>query len=82
MGMTRISLLLLPTLEVDMANVAVNLCDFYQGLLGCDVLCRHNKALGPATIILHRLNWQLTFSCQQKKVGCIAITYIEPQEAM
>ena len=29
-----------------MANVTVCLGDFYQGLLGCNMLCGHNEALG------------------------------------
>ena len=44
------SFLQAPTLEVDVANVAVWLGNFYQNLLGCNVLCGHNEALGPATI--------------------------------
>ena len=48
------TLLLVPTLELDVANVAVCSGNFYQGLLGCDLLCGHNKAIGAATIILPR----------------------------
>ena len=44
------TLLLVPTLEIDVANVAICLGDFYQGLLGCDLLCRYNKMLGAGTI--------------------------------
>ena len=44
-GTTSMTLLLAPTLELDVANVAVCLGDFYQGLLGCDLLCGHNEAL-------------------------------------
>ena len=51
-GTTSMTLLLAPTLEVDVSNVAVCLGDFYQGLLGCNLLCGHNKALGTATISL------------------------------
>ena len=51
-GTTSMTLLLAPTLEIDVSNVAVCSGDFYQGLLGCDLLCRHNKALGAATISL------------------------------
>ena len=50
------SLLLAPTLEVDMANIAICLGDFYQGLLGCDLLCRYNEVLGAATITLPGLD--------------------------
>ena len=42
MGMMSMSLLLVLTLEMDMANVTVCLGNFYQGLLGCDLLCGHN----------------------------------------
>ena len=53
-GMTSMTLLLAPTLEIDVSNVAVCLGDFYQGLLGCDLLCGHNEALGTASISLPR----------------------------
>ena len=36
-GMTRMTLLLAPTLELDVANVAICSGDFYQGLLRCDL---------------------------------------------
>ena len=52
MGMTSISLLLAPNLEVDKGNVIICLGNFYQGLLGYDVLLGHNEALGPAIIAL------------------------------
>ena len=51
-GTTSMTLLLAPTLEIDVSNVAVCSGDFYQGLLGCDLLCGHNEALGAATISL------------------------------
>ena len=51
-GITSMTLLLAPTLELDVANTAVSLGDFYQGLLGCDLLCRYNEALSAATITL------------------------------
>ena len=51
-GTTSMTLILAPTLEVDVSNVAVCSGDFYQGLLGCDLLCGYNKALGAATISL------------------------------
>ena len=53
-GTTSMTLLLAPTLEIDVSNVAVCLGNFYQGLLGCDLLCGHNEALGTATISLPR----------------------------
>ena len=53
-GTTIMTLLLAPTLEIDVANVAICLGDFYQGLLRCDLLCGHNEALGAATIPLPR----------------------------
>ena len=49
-GTTSMTLLLAPTLEIDVANVAICSGDFYQGLLGCNLLCRHNKALSATTI--------------------------------
>ena len=55
-GMTSMTLLLAPTLEIDVANVAVCSGDFYQGVLGCNLLCGHNKALGAATISLPGLD--------------------------
>ena len=55
-GMTSINLFLAPTFELDMANIAVCLGNFYPGLLGCDLLCGHNKALGMAIIIFSRLD--------------------------
>ena len=51
-GTTSMTLLLAPILEIDVSNVAVYSGNFYQGLLGCDLLCGHNKALGTTTISL------------------------------
>ena len=51
-GMTSMTLLLAPTLEIDVSNVAICSGNFYQGLLGCDLLCGHNEALSTATISL------------------------------
>ena len=48
--------LLVPTLKVDMANIAICLGNFYQDLLGCNLLCRHNEDLDTATITLSRLD--------------------------
>ena len=53
-GTASMTLLLAPTLELDMANIAICLGDFYQGLLGYNLLCRHNEALGIETIALPR----------------------------
>ena len=47
------TLLLAPTLEIDVSNVAVCLGNFYQGLLGCNLLCGH-EVLGATTISLPR----------------------------
>ena len=55
-GTTSMNLLLAPTLELDVANVAICLGNFYQGLLRCDLLCGHNEALGTATITLPGLD--------------------------
>ena len=52
LGMTSMTLLLVPTLELEVANVAICLGNFYKGLLGCDLLCGHNEAFGAATITL------------------------------
>ena len=51
-GMTSMTLLPAPTLEIDLANVTICSGDFYQGLLGCDLLCRNNEVLGATTITL------------------------------
>ena len=51
---TSITLLLVPTLELNVANIAACSGDLYQGLLGCHLLCGHNEALGMATITLPR----------------------------
>ena len=55
-GTTSMTLLLVPTLEIDVSNVAICLGNFYQGLLRCNLLCGHNKVLGAATISLPRLD--------------------------
>ena len=55
-GTTSMALLLAPTLELDVANIAICLGSFYQGLLGCELLCRHNEALSGATITLPGLD--------------------------
>ena len=78
-GMISMILFLAPTLELDMSNIAICLGDFYQGFLGCDLLCGHNEVLSLATITLPRTNQQAAISWPHKKVGCIAIAYIELQ---
>ena len=55
-GMTSMTLLLAPTLEIDMANVAICSGNYYQGLLKYDLLCEHNEAFSGATIILPGLD--------------------------
>ena len=55
-GTTSMTLLLAPTLELDVANITVCLGDFYQGLLGCNLICRHYEALSTATITIPRLD--------------------------
>ena len=50
--MTIMALLLAPTLEMDMAKIAICLGKFYQGQLGCQLLCGYNEALSVATISL------------------------------
>ena len=56
LAMTSTTLLLVPTLELNVANVAICLGSFNQGLLGYNLLCRHNEALGTATITKPRPN--------------------------
>ena len=51
-GMTRISLLLVPTPELNVSNVAISSGKFYLSFLGCDLLRGHNEALGVAAITL------------------------------
>ena len=51
-GTTSMILLLVSTLELDVANVTICLGNFYQGLLECNLLCGHNKVLATATITL------------------------------
>ena len=55
-GMTSMTLLLVPTLELDVANITVCSGDSYQDWLGCDLLCGQNEALGMATITFPRPN--------------------------
>ena len=55
-GMSSMTLFLVPTLELDMENVTVCLGDFYEGLLGCYLLCGYNEMLGAATITLSGLD--------------------------
>ena len=55
-GTTSMTLLLAPTLELDVANITVCSGNFYQGLLGCDLLCIHNEALGMTNITLPGLD--------------------------
>ena len=55
-GMTSMALLLAPTLEIDIVNVAICSGNFYQGMLRCNLLCGHNKAFGAATISLPELD--------------------------
>ena len=45
-GKTSMTLLLVPILELDMANITICLGNFCQGLLRCDLLCGHNEAFG------------------------------------
>ena len=45
---------LVSTLELDLADVAICLGNFYQVLMGCNLLCGHNEVLGKVTITLPR----------------------------
>ena len=56
-GITSMTLLLVPPLELDVSNVLICSGDFYQGLLGCALLCGHYEALGMATITLLELDY-------------------------
>ena len=51
-GMTSITLLLMPTVELEVAVIVVCSGNFYQGLLGCNLLCGNNKTPSAATITL------------------------------
>ena len=51
-GMTSMNLLLVATLDLDVPNIIICSGNFYQGLVGCDLLCGHNEVLGAATITL------------------------------
>ena len=55
-GITSMTLLLVPTLELDVANLTVCSGDFYQALLGYDLLCQHSEVFSMATITLPRLD--------------------------
>ena len=48
--------LLAAILEVYVSNSAICSGNFYQGLLGCDVLCGYNKDITVATTILAGLD--------------------------
>ena len=78
-GITSMTLLLAPTLELNVSNVAFFSGYFYQGLLGCDLLCGYNEVLGMATITLAGLDYQAAVSWPQK-VRCTAVACLEPQE--
>lgn len=51
-GTTSMTIQLAPTLELDVTDVAVSEGDFYEALLGCDVLKGKRGVLGPATITM------------------------------
>ena len=53
-GMTSMTLVLAPTLELDVANIAICSGGFYPGLLECYLLCGNSEALSMATITLPR----------------------------
>ena len=55
-GTTSMTLLLATTLELDVSTIAICSGNFYQGSLGCNLLCGHNEVLGVATITLPRLD--------------------------
>ena len=45
-----------PTLEIDLADVVVSEGEFYQCLLGMDILAGKPGVLGPATITVPSAN--------------------------
>ena len=55
-GPTSMTVLLVPTLELNIDNVIEFSGNFYQGLLECNVLCRHNAVLVLTTIALPKLD--------------------------
>ena len=78
-GATSITLFLAPTLELDVANIAICLGNFYQELIGYDLLCGHNEALSAAMITLPGLDKPSAISWLQKKVGCVTVARMELQ---
>ncbi len=67
-GTTSFTVQLAPTLEVDVAGVTVSAGDFYQALLGCDLLNGKRGILGSATVVMGDcVQWK------QEKAGCIAV---------
>ncbi len=77
-GTTQMTLQLAPTLEIDVANVAVSEGSFYQALLGCELLEGKTGILGPATISMGAggsIQWS------QEKLGCIAVAKFMPKSA-
>ena len=67
---------LAPTLEVDLTNVNVSSGDFYQALLGCDVLgglhAGGQQILGPAVIRMAAPGAPGCVTWLQAKSGCVA----------
>ena len=79
-GTTSMSLLLAPTLEVDMANIAVYLGKSYQRLLGVMYFPSTIKHLAQQP--LHCLGHivVVTITWPQTKVGCIMVAQMELKE--
>ena len=73
-GTTQMTIQLTPTLEVDVNNVTVSSGDFYQGLLGCDLLKGKPGILGAATVIMEGDKQEGSIQWKQVKAGCIATT--------
>ena len=66
-GMTNISMLLVPTLEVDLANVTIFLGDFYKGLLGYNIFVGTMRHLAPPPLYFRsQTNRQLSARCKKK----------------
>ena len=72
-GTCSMTLLVVSTLELDLAGVNICSGDFYQALLGCDLLTGVEPLiLGPAMIHLPGTEHLGYMTWMQHKLGCIA----------
>jgi hypothetical protein len=58
---------------MDLAEVLVSEGDFYQALVGGDILGGKAGILGPATIAMPGVGTAGSIQWKQEKAGCIAI---------